>query len=101
MRAEDAAAVAQLARELTAAVEDPEPVLNASDLVRDGMGPERWFDCLVAVSTGAGVGVAVGCRGVGGANGKSRVLVGGLFCSQGGGRGGGGPGVLIVGGRPA
>jgi len=79
MRAEDAAAVAQLARELTAAVEDPEPVLNASDLVRDGMGPERWFDCLVAVAAGAIVGYAMICRGYEAHIGKRRLWVGDLY----------------------
>ena len=44
MVAADAAAVAAMARELAAALDDPEPVLDPNDLMRDGTGPERWFD---------------------------------------------------------
>ncbi len=38
------AVVAAMARELAAALDDPEPVLDPDDLARDGLGPERWFD---------------------------------------------------------
>lgn len=53
MTRRDAAAVAQMARELAAVLKDPEPALDPNDLVRDGIGPERWFDCLVAEVDGA------------------------------------------------
>jgi hypothetical protein len=42
MEAADADVVAAMARELAAALDDPAPVLSPSDLLRDGMGPERW-----------------------------------------------------------
>jgi hypothetical protein len=38
MAAADAASVAELARELAAALEDPEPALDPSDLIRDRTG---------------------------------------------------------------
>lgn len=63
MATADAAAVAEMARELAAALDDPEPILDPDDLVRDGMGPERWFDCLVAEMDGSLIGYAVVCRG--------------------------------------
>lgn len=59
----DAAAVAEMARELAAVLDDPDPALDPSDLVRDGMGPERWFDCLVAEFDGRLIGYAIVCRG--------------------------------------
>jgi len=63
MAAADAAAVAEMARELAAALEDPEPALDPNDLIRDGTGSERWFDCLVAVVDGNVIGYAMVCRG--------------------------------------
>ena len=63
MAAADAAAIAEMARELAAVLDDPEPALDPSDLVRDGAGPERWFDCLVAEVGGALIGYAMVCRG--------------------------------------
>jgi GNAT superfamily N-acetyltransferase len=59
----DAAAVAEMARELAAVLDDPEPALDPNDLVRDGTGPERWFDCLVAEVDGRLIGYAMVCRG--------------------------------------
>jgi GNAT superfamily N-acetyltransferase len=59
----DAAVVAEMARELAAAVDDPEPILDSNDLVRDRTGPERWFDCLVAEVDGTLIGYAMVCRG--------------------------------------
>lgn len=58
----DAAAVAEMARELAAVLDDPEPALDPNDLVRDGTGPERWFDCLVAEVDGRLIGYAMVCR---------------------------------------
>ena len=63
MTRRDAAAVAQMARELAAVLKDPEPALDPNDLVRDGIGPERWFDCLVAEVDGRLIGYAMVCRG--------------------------------------
>src|SRR6516165_5660130 len=63
MTRRDAAAVAQMARELAAVLQDPEPALDPNDLVRDGIGPERWFDCLVAEVDGRLIGYAMVCRG--------------------------------------
>jgi hypothetical protein len=51
-----------MARELAAVLEDPEPTLDPNDLVRDGIGPERWFDCLVAEVDGRLIGYAMVCR---------------------------------------
>lgn len=79
MRAEDAAAVAEMARGLAVAVNDPEPTLDASDLVRDGMGPERWFDCLVAVVESELVGYAMTCRGYEAHMGKRRLWLSDLY----------------------
>ena len=61
MTRRDAAVVAQMARELAAVLQDPEPALDPNDLVRDGIGPERWFDCLVAARLAIG---QQGCEAV-------------------------------------
>jgi GNAT superfamily N-acetyltransferase len=79
MQAEDASAVAEMARELAVAVDDPEPILDANDLVRDGTGAERWFDCLVAVSATGVVGYAMMCRGYEAHIGKRRLWLSDLF----------------------
>jgi GNAT superfamily N-acetyltransferase len=79
MAAADAAAVAGLARELAAALEDPEPALDPSDLIRDGSGPERWFDCLVAVVDGGVIGYAMVCRGYEAHMAKRRLWVSDLY----------------------
>jgi hypothetical protein len=41
MKANDAAEVVEMARELAAVVVDPAPAVSQSDLIRDGFGPER------------------------------------------------------------
>ena len=63
MTRQDATAVARLARELAAVLEGPEPALDPNDLVRDGIGPKRWFDCLVAEVDGRLISYAMVCRG--------------------------------------
>lgn len=63
MASGDAAAVAEMARELAAILDDPKPALDPNDLARDGIGPERWFDCLVAEGGGGLIGYAMVCRG--------------------------------------
>src|SRR5262249_61129119 len=65
MATQDAAVVAEMARELAAALDDPDPVLDPNDIVRDGMGPERWLDGLVAVLGDGLVVSAIVCRGYG------------------------------------
>ena len=79
MATADAAAVAAMARELAAALDDPEPVLDPNDLRRDGTGPERWFDCLVAEINGRLVGYAVVCRGYEAHMGKRRLWLSDLY----------------------
>jgi GNAT superfamily N-acetyltransferase len=78
MRHEDAAAVAEMARELAAAVGDAEPGLSASDLVRDGLGQERWFECMVAEVDGELVGYVLMCKGFEAHIGKRRLWLGDL-----------------------
>jgi GNAT superfamily N-acetyltransferase len=63
MRPEDAADVVEMARALAVAVGDTEPNLVESDLIRDGSGPERWFDCLVAEVSGRLGGYVLMCKG--------------------------------------
>jgi GNAT superfamily N-acetyltransferase len=63
MRPEDAADVVEMARALAVAVGDTEPNLLEADLIRDGFGPERWFDCLVAEVSGRLGGYALICKG--------------------------------------
>jgi GNAT superfamily N-acetyltransferase len=79
MRAEDAAKVLDMARELALAVADPEPRLVPSGLVRDGFGPERWFDCLVAEAAGRLVGYAVLCKGFEAHTGMRRLWIGDFY----------------------
>ena len=62
MTRQDATAVARL-RELAAVLEGSEPALDPNDLVRDGIGPKRWFDCLVAEVDGRLISYAMVCRG--------------------------------------
>ncbi len=79
MEPEDAPHVASMARELAAAVNDPDPVLDPNDLVRDGTGPERWFDCLVALIDGKRVGYAMTCRAYEAHMGKRRLWLSDLY----------------------
>jgi GNAT superfamily N-acetyltransferase len=79
MEAADADVVAAMARELAAALDDPAPVLSPSDLLRDGMGPERWFDCLVAVVAHEVAGYAMVCRSYEAHIGKRRMWLSDLY----------------------
>lgn len=79
MQAEDAARVMDMARELAAAVGDAKPGLAASDLVRDGLGAEKWFDCLVAEVTREVVGYALLCKGFEAHTGKRRLWLGDFY----------------------
>jgi GNAT superfamily N-acetyltransferase len=62
MRPEDAADVVEMARALAVAVGDTEPNLLEADLIRDGSGAERWFDCLVAEVSGGLGGYVLMCK---------------------------------------
>jgi GNAT superfamily N-acetyltransferase len=75
----DAEVVVAMAAELAAAVEDPTPDLDAARFVRDGFGPGRWFECLVAEIAGAPVGFALICRGFEAHTGKRRLWLGDLY----------------------
>jgi GNAT superfamily N-acetyltransferase len=79
MRQDDTAAVAEMARELAAAVGDAEPSLSASDLARDGLAPERWFECMVAEAEGKLVGYVLLCKGFEAHTGKKRLWLGDLY----------------------
>ena len=79
MTRQDATAVARLARELAAVLEGPEPALDPNDLVRDGIGPERWFDCLVAEVGGRLIGYAMVCRGYAAHMAKRRLWLSDLY----------------------
>ncbi len=76
----DAEVVVAMAAELAAAVEDPAPDFDTARFVRDGFGPERWFECLVAEIGGeAPVGYALICRGFEAHTGKRRLWLGDLY----------------------
>lgn len=75
----DAATVAEMARELAAALDDPDPVLDPNDLLHDGIGPERWFDCFVAEVGGRPIGYAMVCRGYEAHIGKRRLWLSDLY----------------------
>ena len=79
MASGDAVAVAEMARELAAVLYDPEPALDPNDLARDGIGPERWFDCLVAEVGGRLIGYAMACRGYEAHIGKRRLWLSDLY----------------------
>ena len=79
MASGDVATVAAMARELAAALDDPEPLLDPNDLTRDGTGPERWFDCLVAEINGRLIGYAMVCRGYEAHIGKRRLWLSDLY----------------------
>jgi GNAT superfamily N-acetyltransferase len=79
MRAEDAAAVIDMARALAAAVGDPEPKLTTRDLIRHGLGSERWFDGFVADSDGVSVGYALACKAYEAHTGSRRLWLGDLY----------------------
>jgi GNAT superfamily N-acetyltransferase len=75
----DAEVVVAMAAELAAALQDPTPDLHAARFVRDGFGPERWFECLIAEIEGKPVGFALICRGFEAHTGKRRLWLGDLY----------------------
>lgn len=79
MHPQDAADVVDMARELAAAVGDPEPRLTEADLIRGGTGPERWFDCLVAEVAGRPVAYALMCKGFEAHTASKRLWIGDFY----------------------
>jgi len=79
MRPEDAPDVITMACALAAAVDDPKPPLTLADLIRDGTGPQPWFDCLVAEAAGRLVAYALLCRAFEAHTAKRRLWVGDLY----------------------
>lgn len=79
MRPQDAAAVVAMACALAAAVGDPAPRLTEADLIRDGSGPQRWFDCLVAEVAGRVVAYALMCKGFEAHTARKRLWLGDLY----------------------
>jgi GNAT superfamily N-acetyltransferase len=75
----DAEVVVAMAAELAVAVEDPTPDLDVARFVRDGFGPDRWFECLVAEIDAEAVGFALICRGFEAHTGKRRLWLGDLY----------------------
>jgi GNAT superfamily N-acetyltransferase len=96
MRREDAAAIVEMAGELAAAVGDAEPSLTASDLIRGGFGPGRWFECLVAGTAGGLVGYALMCRGFEAHTAKRRLWLGDLYVRPRARRGGTGSALMTA-----
>ncbi|HEY2524021.1 MAG TPA: GNAT family N-acetyltransferase [Candidatus Binataceae bacterium] len=68
-----------MAEELAAAVEDPAPGLDAQGFMRDGFGPHRWFECLIAEIEGEPVGFATICRCFEAHTAKRRLWLGDLY----------------------
>ncbi len=58
-------------------------VLDPDDLARDGMGPQRWFDCLVAEVDGSLIGYAMVCRGYEAHMAKRRLWLSDLYAEAG------------------
>jgi GNAT superfamily N-acetyltransferase len=62
MQSGDLEALMAMARALADELGDLRPRLAPDELLRDGLGAERWFDCLVAEAGGGLVGYASFCR---------------------------------------
>jgi GNAT superfamily N-acetyltransferase len=93
----DAELVVAMAAELAAAVEDPAPDFDAARFVRDGFGPDRWFECLVVEIGGeASVGYALICRGFEAHTGKRRLWLGDLYVRAAARRGGAGRALMAA-----
>ena len=92
----DAEVVVAMAAELAAAVKDPTPELDAGRFVRDGFGPDRWFECLVAEIDGSPAGFALICRGFEAHTGKRRLWLGDLYVKSAVRRGGAGRSLMAA-----
>lgn len=68
-----------MARELALALHDPQPPITEEVLLRDGLGPERWFDCWVAEKDLELAGYALACRSFEAHTGKKRLWLGDLY----------------------
>jgi GNAT superfamily N-acetyltransferase len=101
MRPHDAAGIVAMARELAAAVGDPEPRLTQADLIRDSVGPERWFDGLVAELGGRLVAYALLCKGFEAHTAKKRLWLGDFYVRPDARRGGVGRALMTAVGRHA
>jgi GNAT superfamily N-acetyltransferase len=75
----DAEGIIVMARALAAALGDPEPRLAKADLIRDGAGPERWFDCLVAEVASQLVAYTLLCRAFEAHTARRRLWVGDFY----------------------
>src|SRR5216684_6402069 len=85
-----------MARELAAVVGDAAPAVLESDLIRDGFGPERWFDCLVAEAPNQLVGYALMCKAFEAHTGKKRLWLGDLYVRPAARRSGAGRSLMAV-----
>jgi GNAT superfamily N-acetyltransferase len=92
----DAEVIAVMAAELAAAVEDPRPDFDAARFIRDGFGPDRWFECLVAEIEGQPVGYALMCRGFEAHTGKRRLWLGDLYVRTAARRSGAGRSLMVA-----
>ena len=76
---QDASGIVEMARELALALHDPRSPITAETLLRDGLGPERWFDCWVAEINSELAGYALACRSFDAHTGKKRLWLGDLY----------------------
>lgn len=95
-RPADAQVIVAMAAELAAAVEDPAPDFDAARFVRDGFGPDRWFECLVAEIEHEPVGYVLICRGFEAHTGKRRLWLGDLYVRGAARRGGAGRALMAA-----
>jgi GNAT superfamily N-acetyltransferase len=96
MRAHDAAEVVEMAGELAAAIGDPASPISESDLIRDGFGPERWFDGLIAEIPNQLIGYALMSRAFEAHTGKKRLWLGDLYVRPAARRGGAGTALMMT-----
>jgi copper chaperone CopZ/GNAT superfamily N-acetyltransferase len=80
--AADMPEVAELSRELAAHVGDPDPGADAKLLAECGFGPERWFECLIALVDARIVGYALYCRLFEAHTRAKRLWLGDLYVGQ-------------------
>ncbi len=85
-----------MARELAGLVGDPTPAISESDLIRDGFGPERWFDCLIAEIPNQLVGYALMSRAFEAHTGKKRLWLGDLYVRPAARRSGAGSALMMT-----
>jgi GNAT superfamily N-acetyltransferase len=76
---DDAEAIAQMARELARAVDDPPPKLDGAGLAQHLFSPEPWGEALVAEAHGRLCGYALVCRSFEAHTGQKRLWLADLF----------------------